>query len=282
MWGGGAQREHSQTLSRCVCVQVLYRHMRGLSITMKQTLSTLIALAGLATAEDVTFSSTAAHAGYGGLDFSISQGSWLVANNGQWDYDKYQYGILNSVTLTVYPAGYTQSNMTTGFGIGIYEKQVNGDATTWMLVGKTDWVCGNADKHWGELVFHAQDDVILSVDKTYTMAFFAGSEYFDSLYLGSKRYDMSGGTCWVGGQPAATTDSLAAVGLLRETGDATGMVVLYAAGNQGEETGVTPYAEVNVSPFETGGIVPSNVPEPTTTTLGLLALCGLASRRRRA
>ena len=281
MWGGHAQHEHSQTLSLRARVMILYRGGQGDQITMKQTLTTLIALTGLVTAEDATFSSTAAHSGYGGLDFCISQDSWLAVSGGQWDYNKHQYGLLNSVTLTVYPAGYTQSNMTTGFGIGIYEKQVTGDATTWMLVGKTDWVCGNADKQWGELIFHAQDNVILSVDKTYTMAFFAGSEYFDSLYLGAKRNSMSGATCWVNGQPLPTTDSLAAIGLLREPGDSTGKVLLYAAANQGTETGVTPYVSLNVTPFDTGGVMPSNIPEPATTTLGLLALCGLAAHRRR-
>ena len=248
---------------------------------MKKTLISLIALAGLATAEDVTFSSVAALSGYGGLDFNISQGSWLSISSGQWDYEKHQYGLLNSVTLYMYPAGYTNSNMTTGFGIGIYEKQVNGDNVSWMLVGKTDWFSGTTDAYMGIHTFGVQGEVALSVDKTYTMAFIAGSEYYDGLSLGSKRTGMDGATWWIGGQPLATTDKLAAIGLLREPGDPTGTVLLYAAENLGEVTGVTPYVAVNVTPFEGGNLMPLNVPEPTTATLSLLALASLASRRRR-
>ena len=86
---------------------------------MKKTLISLLALAGLAAAEDVTFSSVAALSGYGGLDFNISQGSWLSISGGQWDYDTQHYGRLNSVSLYLIPAAYTQYNMSTGFGVGL-------------------------------------------------------------------------------------------------------------------------------------------------------------------
>ena len=249
---------------------------------MKQTLISLLALAGLAAAEDVTFSSVAALSGYGGLDFNISQGSWLSISGGQWDYDTQHYGRLNSVSLYLIPAAYTQYNMSTGFGVGIYEKRGSGEDASWVFLGRTDWFAAGSDFFAGAHTFRMVDEVVLSVDKTYTMAFIAGSEYYDGLIPGSVRGGMDGATWWVGEQPLTSTEALAAIGLLREPGDATGTVLLYAAGDSGEVMGVTPYVAVNVTPFDTGNVNPLNVPEPTTATLSLLVLCGLAARRRRA
>lgn len=249
---------------------------------MKNTLSVLVTLAGISAAQDVTFSSSATNNGFGALDFSISENSWLSQSNNEWDYSTQQYGRLNSVTLYIYPAGYSLSNMTTGFGIGIYEKRVSGDTTTWVLLGKTDWLSGSSNLYMNIHTFQVQDDITLAVDRTYTMAFIAGSDYFNSLTPGSIRNSMSGATCWPNDQPLSTTTTLAAIGILKEEGDATGTVILYGAGNSGEITGYTPYAAVNVTPYTYENIMPVNVPEPTTATLGLLALASLAARRRRA
>ena len=249
---------------------------------MKKTLASLIALSGLATAEDVTFSSVTMQTGFGGMDFSIAEGSWLADNSGNWDYGTQHYGLLNSITLTLYPSAYTAENMTTGFGIGIYEKREGSNGTTWVLVGKTDWLASESNFYMNVHTFQVQDEVVLSTDRTYTMAFIAGSDYFAKLSPGSIRTSMEGASYWAGSQPTTDTRTLAAIGILREPLDPTGTVLLYGTDAIGEVVGFTPYASINVTPLSTGEVTPTNtIPEPTTCTLSLLALAALAARRRR-
>ncbi|MBQ5664390.1 MAG: hypothetical protein IIV41_00810, partial [Akkermansia sp.] len=106
---------------------------------MKKTLITLLALAGVALAETATFTSTTSTTnlgGFGGFDFSVGENGWLTSTT--MNYDEYNAVTLDSITLNLYNTWYTNNNMTTGFGIGIYEKSTVGEATTWTLVGKTD------------------------------------------------------------------------------------------------------------------------------------------------
>jgi hypothetical protein len=249
---------------------------------MKKTLAFLLALSGITAAEDITFSSTTMQTGFGGMDFSIAEGSWLVDGSHNWDYSTQHYGMLNSVTLTLYPSAYTAENMTTGFGIGIYEKRVSGTGTTWVLVGKTDWLASNTKYYMNVHTFNVLNEVVLSTEKTYTMAFIAGSDYYAKLSPGSTRTSMEGASYWVGGQPPADTRTLAALGILREPLDPTGTVLLYGTDAIGEVVGFTPYASINVTPLTSGEVMPiTNIPEPTTATMSLLTLAALASRRRR-
>lgn len=217
------------------------------------------------------------------MDFSISEGSWLVDTEGEWDYNTQHYGKLNSVTLWLYPMGYTAANMTTGFGIGIYEKREGSNGTTWIFVGKTDWFSHRADSYMGEHCFTLQDDVVLSTEKTYTMAFIAGCDYYDGLTPGKLRLSMDGATYWADSEVPEDTLLLAAVGLLREPQDPTGTVLLYGGGATGEVRDVTPYVFINVTPLESDDnvMVIDSVPEPATASLSLLALAALAARRRR-
>lgn len=241
---------------------------------MKKTLITLLALAGVAAAETATFTSTSDHnnlGGFGGVDFSIAETSWLASAT--MDYDKYTMVALQSVTLSMYNTWYTNNNMTTGFGIGIYEKSVSGATTTWTLIGKTDWFAHTSAAYTGTHTFTVDGTVTLNTESTYTMAFFAGSDYFDGLEIGSTRDSMSGANEWKNNtHPGAATDALAAVGLRGVASDATGSVIMYNPTTNGEQTGWTPNVTLTTTPL---------VPEPTTATLSLLALAGLAVRRRR-
>ena len=243
---------------------------------MKRTFIALMALAGVALAETATFTSTTSTTdlgGFGGFDFSVSENGWLTSTT--MNYNEYNAVILNSITLSMYKTWYTNNNMTTGFGIGIYEKSTVDEATTWTLVGKTDWFTHTAASYAGTHTFTVAGTVILDTNSTYTLAFFAGKDHLKGLAIGSERTSMTGANEWKGNNahPGSTTDALAAVGLRGAKSDTTNSVILYQTGNNGKKTGWTP----NVSLATT----PVFVPEPTTATLSLLALAGLAARRRR-
>ena len=234
-----------------------------------------MALAGVALADTTSFTSTSSNTdlgGFGGFDFSIAEGGWL--NSSSMDYEEYNAAILNSITLSMYNTWYTNNNMTTGFGIGIYEKSTVGDATTWTLVGKTDWFAHTASTYTGTHTFTVEGIVTLNTESTYTAAFFAGSEYLAGLEIGSTRDSMTGATEWKNNtHPGAGTDALAAVGLRGVKSDATSSVVMYQPTTNGIKTGWTPNVTLATTPVF--------IPEPTTATLSLLALAGLAARRRR-
>ena len=241
---------------------------------MKKTIICLMALAGIALADTATFTSTSSNTnlgGFGGFDFSIAESSWLTSST--MNYEEYNAATLDSITLSMYNTWYTNNNMTTGFGIGIYEKATVGDAPTWTLVGKTDWFTHTSNSYTGTHTFAVEGTVTLNTESTYTAAFFAGSEYFAGLEIGSTRDSMTGANEWKNGSPASTTDTLAAVGLRGVTSDGTGSVLMYQPSTSGTKTGWTPNVTLATTPVF--------IPEPTTATLSLLALAGLAARRRR-
>jgi len=241
---------------------------------MKKTFITLLALSGVALATDFTSTSSTDHlSGFGGLDVKLDEESWLQAEG--VDYDTVIGLELTSITLNIYNTWYTNNNMTAGFGIGIYEK--TGDSS-WVLVGKTDWFKHNTNSYTGSHEFKvlagdnsATGGVTLSTGKTYTLAFHAGETYFNNLAIGTTRSSMTGAAEWKNNtHPGGDTDSLAAVGLVGASG-ANPSVSLYQPGNSGVTHNYTPNITLS------GNLVP----EPTTATLSLLALAGLAARRRR-
>lgn len=241
---------------------------------MKKTLIAIMALAGVALAETTTFTSTTSNTnlgGFGGVDFSISEAGWLSSTS--MDYDTYNALSLESVTLSMYNTWYTNNNMTTGFGIGIYEKTVTNGIATWTLIGKTDWFTHTGNSYTGTHTFTVEGTVTLDTESTYTLAFFAGKDYLAGLEIGSTRNSMAGANEWKNSSPSSTTDTLAAVGLRGVKSDATGSVLMYNPTDKGTQTGWTP----NVTLTGTAVLIP----EPTTATLSLLALAGLAVRRRR-
>lgn len=71
-------------------------------------------------------------------------------------------------------------------------------------------------------------------------------------------------------------DNIEGVTLFKTTGNVTGLDALTVTFM--DATGTTKEAAVS---FSNGSVVTSNIPEPTTATLSLLALAGLAARRRR-
>lgn len=237
---------------------------------MKKTLITLAALAGVAAAGTVDFSPEFGNnnlGGFGAVDFSIAEGSWLKSDT--MDYDGCDAVTLQSITLGIYNTWYSNNNMTTGFGIGIYEKTSTG---SWTLLGKTDWFSHSTNSYTGSHTFTVQDSVTLSTEKTYTMAFFAGQDYLNGLAIGSTRDSMVGAAEWKNGQPESTTSTLAAVGLKGTASDATNTSLLYTY--NGTQAGWTPNVSLSTATTDV-------VPEPATATLSLLALAGLAARRRR-
>lgn len=242
---------------------------------MKRTIIALMALAGVALAETATFTSTDSTTnlgGFGGFDFSVGKNGWLTSTT--MNYDEYNAVTLDSITLNLYKTWYTKNNMTTGFGIGIYEKATVEGTTTWTLVGKTDWFTHTAADYEGAHTFTVDGTVTLDTDSTYTVAFFAGKDYLAGLEIGSTRNSMTGADEWgSNSHPGASTDALAAVGLRGVATDTTNSVILYQPENRGTQTGWTPNVTLATTPVL--------IPEPTTATLSLLALAGLAARRRR-
>jgi hypothetical protein len=242
---------------------------------MKKTLIALMALAGVALAETATFTSTSSTdklGGFGGFDFSVAENGWMTSTT--MNYDEYNAVTLDNITLSLYNTWYTNNNMKTGFGIGIYKKSTVGEATTWTLVGKTDWFTHTAAAYDGSHTFTVDGTVTLDTDSTYTVAFFAGKDYLAGLEIGSTRNSMTGANEWKNNtHPGADTDALAAVGLRGVASDATNSVILYQPGTNGPKTGWTPNVTLATTPVL--------IPEPTTATLSLLALAGLAARRRR-
>lgn len=231
---------------------------------MQKTIIFILALSGIAMATD--FSSTTGNSkggGFGGFDITLDEESWI--QNNTVDYNAYTGLQLETITLGLYNTWYTHNNMTTGFGVGIYEKT---SESSWSLVGKTDWFQHNSNSYTGNHTFTVKDTVTLDFGTTYTLAFFAGSEYFDDLTIGSERTSMSGATEWKNGQPEATVEALAAVGLY-VTQNVTGET-MYGANN-------TTYTTYTPNVTLSGQLVP----EPATASLSLLGLAALMIRRRR-
>lgn len=230
-----------------------------------------MALVAVTFADAATFApattGTESMGGFGGLDFSIAENGWLKSSG--MNYDMSNAVTLNSITLDIYSTWYSNNNMRTGFGIGIYEKTVEGSVTTWTLVGKTDWFAHTANNYTGQHEFDIDGTVTLNTESTYTIAFFAGSDYFANLGIGSTRNSMTGANEWKGSNPDPGTDVLAAVGLRGSNSGSTNMYT-----NGGIQTGRLPNIVLDATPV-------LSVPEPTSATLSLLALAGLAARRRR-
>lgn len=229
----------------------------------------LLALSGVALATDFAPSQTGdSQAGFGGFDVQLGEDSWLQATG--VDYDVVTGLELTGITLDIHATWYTMRNMTTGFGIGIYEKT---GANTWSLVGKTDWFSHTASSYEGTHEFHVAEgtSVTLETGKTYTLAFHAGQTYFNGLDIGDTRSSMTGATEWKNSTPPTDTSTLAAVGLGVQSGLGNDGATMYQAGSNGTSTDYIPNITLS------GNLIP----EPTTATLSLLALAGLAARRRR-
>lgn len=238
---------------------------------MKKTIIALIALTGAAYADDVTFSDPyngqSFLSGFNAIDISLSKDSYLTPPPNTWNYEETSQAELKTITLILKGNGnnyYSQTAMTTGFGIGIYEKNAVNGETIWTLVGKSEWFSHTSDAYHGSITLDVVGRAVLDTDKTYTLAFHAGSAYFDGLSINSTRTSMSGGVTMA---VDATSDKFATLGLHGKAENHS--VTMYR--DSGNVTDWTPNVKIEVAP----------IPEPTTATLSLLALAGLAARRRR-
>ena len=228
---------------------------------MKKTLIALIALAGVATAaetyvldmKDITFNGAEA----------LTGGNQAMT----WDSTEVYDAWYAEFTIGGTGNGYTSATITTGpsgspAGLSVIVQQVNSTAVLSFGNGKSN----------------LNDTPTLNYSTTDVLTF---AFYEDTAYIGNKTtgdyitYDLTGTTlttsmtsgtsrAWANGNPGITPVSSASIANLESLvipeGESLDMVTLVT-------TGVAQNMQL--------------VPEPTTATLSLLALAGLAARRRR-
>ncbi len=225
---------------------------------MKKTLITaILACAAAASAADITLTSPGQtddkRAGYTGFDFTLNNTAWLTPTPAGSTLT--EEVTLNSMTIKSYATWFRNKPM----GIAIYQKV----GSTWNFVGKSAWET-SVPVGTNEFEFSSLD---LSSATTYTAVFYGVESAFSSLAAGSTLTSLAGLEV-----PTAETP-IAVAGLSLATAVA-GSETIYG-GTPG--TAATDYMPV-VSFTVTN--TPA-IPEPTTATLSLLALAGLAARRRR-
>ena len=102
------------------------------------------------------------------------------------------------------------------------------------------------------------------------------------VFAGNYVLDLGGESLILGDNVAITLnvdslDNIEGITLFKTTGNVSGLDKLSVTFR--DATGAEKEAAVS---FSNGSVVTGSIPEPTTTTLSLLALAGLAARRRRA
>ncbi|MDO4528532.1 MAG: PEP-CTERM sorting domain-containing protein [bacterium] len=216
---------------------------------MKKTIITLLALAGVAMGDEttLTFSQTTNNnqAGYNGFIFTLSE-DWLTPSDTNYEGSVYE---LASIDLTAAPTWYRLANSASGLVI------LEGD----NFVGKSSWIASGDNYTFSNLQ--------LDIDTEYKVLIYGNETAFNALTLGSTVTNLAGS------QNPSETSPIVTAGL-RVDYDANG-----TAGVMIGNTGAIDGKAFPVVTFS-GKISPA-IPEPTTATLSLLALAGLAARRRR-
>ena len=209
-----------------------------------------MALASLSygTTTDATFtqSTNNGQAGYSGFTFNLSD-DWLSLAPSNLDLTDYTDFNLTSVALVSAATWYNLANNASGLVIL--------DSTN-TVVGKSGW------NNTGST--YTFDSLTLSVNQDYTAVFYGNKTAYDNLDTTSSI------TSFVGSQNPTEAAPIVAAGLrLNYNTSYTDGVMINNAGS----------AATNAFPVVT--FSGQLVPEPTTATLSLLALAGLAARRRR-
>lgn len=234
---------------------------------MKKTLIALLALGSMAMAdeEEVALSSPAwtDKSGYTSFDF-VLDGSWLTKDPeaSKLTETVNLVGITLDAAATWYNKESTHRNQ--GAGVAIYKKSDN----VWNYVGSSSWQTGYgaSQTQSRQMTFFIDDGLALSSTTTYTAVFYGNKDAFDELALGSTLTSLKGA-----GDAPTKENPIVAFGMKSVTpSDAD--FALYD--NNGQLL-------LNQSPWVTFTVQNTNIPEPTTGTLSLLALAGLCIRRRK-
>ena len=209
-----------------------------------------MALASLSygTTTDATFtqSTNNGQAGYSGFTFNLSD-DWLSLAPSNLDLTDYTDFNLTSVALVSAATWYNLANNASGLVIL--------DSTN-TVVGKSGW------NNTGST--YTFDSLTLSVNQDYTAVFYGNKTAYDNLDTTSSI------TSFVGSQNPTEAAPIVAAGLRLDYNTS------YTDGVMINNAGI---AATNAFPVVT--FSGQLVPEPTTATLSLLALAGLAARRRR-
>lgn len=239
---------------------------------MKKTMIALIALAGAAMATEQldSFAQIANNnqGGFVGFTFKLSD-AWLTSSSTETeDYSAFE---LTSITLQAAETWYRLYDANNDSGLVVLNSSN-------AVVGKSTWdptigskVDNSYSLTYSFLSTYGEGDtsttastLTLDLDAGYTVLIYGNKSAFDNLSVGTTITTFSGSQ-----NPSETAPIVA--GGLRIDYDANGTsgVMLNNAGS----TDVTALPVVSFN----GKLVP----EPTTATLSLLALAGLAARRRR-
>lgn len=137
---------------------------------------------------------------------------------------------------------------------------------------------GDSDSSVGDVTMEAGTLEISGDIKTGALSLYGGTVEF----LGDYVVDLGGSDLILGDNVAitlnvASLEDISGVTLFKTTGNVDGLDELTVTFVDAA-TGAEKKAAVS---FSNGAVVTAAVPEPTTATLSLLALCGLAARRRR-
>ena len=231
-----------------------------------------MALAGMATATEQAGSFTQAtnnnQGGYVGFTFTLSD-SWLTASPAVTD--EYSALELTSITLQGAETWYRLYNANNDSGLVILNSSN-------AVVGKSNWdpTIGSKDGSSYALTYSfltttivgetttTDSSLTLDLDTNYKVIVYGNKTAFDNLEVGTTI------TSFAGSQTPTEAAPIVAGGLRIDFTDGGTSGVMLGSGGSLDGTALP---VVSIS----GKLVP----EPTTATLSLLALAGLAARRRR-
>ena len=235
-----------------------------------------MALAGMATATEQAGSFTQAtnnnQGGYAGFTFNLSA-DWLTASPAE--IEEYTAFELTSITLQGAETWFRLYNANNDSGLVILD---NSNA----VVGKSNWdpSIGSATSVGGKNSYPltysfltttvvgetstTTSSLTLDLDTDYKVVIYGNKTAFDNLTVGTTLTSLAGS------ENPNETAPIVAAGLRLDYNASNTTGVMIGSGGAADATA-----------FPTVSFSGQLVPEPTTATLSLLALAGLAARRRR-
>ncbi len=203
------------------------------------------------------------------FDFNLCNDERFLINDSQTLSEKITLKDVTIKNFSIYPdLGYCSN-----IGLAIYE--ANNKHTSWSFIGKSNWLTGVTDK-----LSFSFENLTLNSESTYTAIFYGDFDTFNQLSTENRLSNWTG----VKYGPSAS-NPIVAVGfnfLYNFTDDSMGRSVYNENGElitsvfNSNYQATTAYFQPDMT-FTLTNIVP----EPTTSSLGLLGLTVLFIRRRR-